>query len=312
MIALQRENRPHDHCDTGALGGFGRGTVGASATARAVYPLLAVLLIVVAATAHGGGRRDAEAAAPADAFAGGMAAGNAQFSGVVTDAAGAPLAAVAVAMCGSACWPAWTDQSGRFFYDSLPAEHYALDVRGASVAGRTLTSVVLPVTLVPGSQELAAPVQLHEAESVAGWPGTMPVRFAGMSLAPEGPVDVAALARATGVESDTETGTIGGAQVPRGAWPEYRLAANEVSYRPLAMWALHPFGVQVGGPLTVRVARPAGAEGEQEDLAFFGVDLLTGGAQWLGPAIAEQDDLHTGPDRGITTLTWIILAVRDS
>lgn len=305
MTALAGERRP--------TGDAGASTLAVLRVTEWAYPLVAVLLIAAAATAHGIGRRDAEAAAPADAFAGGMtAAGNAQFSGVVTDAAGVPLADVAVAMCGSACWPAWTDQSGRFFYDSLPAEHYALDVRGASVAGRTLTSVVLPVTLAPGSQELAAPVQLHEAESVAGWQGTMPVRFAGMSLAPQGPVDVAALARAIGAGSDAETGTIGGAQVPRGAWPEYRLAANEVSYRPLAMWALHPFGVQVGGPLTVRVARPSGTEAAQVDLAFFEVDLLTGGAQWLGPAIAEQDDLHTGPDRGITTLTWIILAVRDS
>ena len=143
---------------------------------------------------------DAEAAMPEEAFANASAYGSdgqagAQFSGVVTDAAGAPLAGVGVAMCGSACWPAWTDESGRFLYESLPVERYALDVRGESVAGRTLTSVVLPVALTAGSQTLGTPLRLHEAELVAGWHGNSPVRFAGISLTPNGPVDVAALAR---------------------------------------------------------------------------------------------------------------------
>ena len=278
---------------------------------RHLTALVAVALLAVTVTACGGGRRHAVAAMPEEAFANASAYGSdeqAQFSGVVTDTAGAPLAGVGVAMCGSACWPAWTDESGRFVYDSLPVERYALDVRGESVAGRTLTSVVLPVTLTAGSQTLGTPLRLHEAESVAEWRGNSPVRFAGISLTPTGPVDVAALARAAGAGS----ATIGGAQVPREAWPEYPLADGEARYRPLAMWALHPFGVPVGGPLTVRVARPAHTAGRDADLAFFSVDPLTGAAHWLGPAIAEQDALRTGPDRGITTLTWIILAERGS
>ena len=279
---------------------------------RNLAVLIAAAFIAVTATAYGGGRRAAEAAIPDGIFASGSAAQDgAQFGGVVNDADGVPLANVAVAMCGSACWPTWTDQSGRFFFPSLPAGRYALDVRGESVAGRTLTSVVLPVTLAPGSREFAAAVQLHEMQSVAGWQGTAPVRFAGLSLAPAGPVDVAALARATDADS-VAAGTIGGAQVPREAWPDYHLAADDVRYRPLAMWALHPFGVRVGGPLTVRVVRPSDTRGREADLAFFSVDLVTGVAQWLGPALAEQNDLSTGPAHGITTLTWIILAERVS
>ena len=110
------------------------------------------------------------ATVPVAAFANDAETGHAQFSGVVIDAVGVPLPEVAVAMCASACWPTTTDNSGRFWYPSLPVERYVLDIRGESVGGRTLTSVVLPVDLTDGGGELP-PVQLHDATAL-DWQGT--------------------------------------------------------------------------------------------------------------------------------------------
>ena len=265
-------------------------------------------LFVASGAAHGRGRNEA-AAGPDAAFANDAETAHAPFSGVVIDTGGVPLPEVAVAMCASACWPTTTDDSGRFFYPSLPVERYVLDVRGESVAGRTLTSVVLPVELNAGGRELP-PVQLHDATAL-DWQGTAPVRFAGLSLVPSGPVDLAALQRAGGAGGNAASAIIGGAQVPRAAWPEYELAAADVRYRPLVMWALYPFGARLGGPLTLHAVRPPELAANDEDLAFFRVDAVTGTAEWLGPALAEHDYLRTGPDRGITTLTWVILAARN-
>ena len=281
---------------------------------------LGVVLAALFATPHpayGRGRGDAhrDAADPGAAFENDAAfassgVGHASFSGVVTDAGGVPLPEVAVAMCASACWPTTTDASGRFLFPSLPVERYVLDVRGESVAGRRLTSVVLPVELPAGGRDLP-PVQLHDA-AAQDWQGTAPVRFAGLSLIPAGPVDLTALRLAAGGgDGGAESAIIGGAEVPPAAWPEYELAAPDARYRPLAMWALYPFGARLGGPLTLHAARPSGLDAHDEELAFFSVDAVTGMAEWLGPALPEQGDLRTGPNRGISTLTWVILAARD-
>ncbi|MDE0228688.1 MAG: carboxypeptidase-like regulatory domain-containing protein [Spirochaetaceae bacterium] len=227
----------------------------------------------------------------------------------MTDAGGAPLPDVSVAMCASACWPTTTDESGRFHYPSLPVERYVLDVRGGSVAGRTLTSVVLPVELTAAGRDLP-PVQLHDATAI-GWEGTEPVEFAGLSLVPSGPVDLGALQRATGAGTGgAASAVIGGARIPPEAWPEYELAAPDARYRPLAMWALHPFGARLKEPLALHAMPPPGFDGDGADLAFFSVDDVTGTAEWLGAALPERGGLRTGPDRGISTLTWVILAAR--
>ena len=278
------------------------------AGAAACLCLVLSALFLSSDAAHGRGRSEA-AAGPDAAFASHAETGHAPFSGVVIDTGRVPLSDVAVAMCASACWPTTTDDSGRFFYPSLPVERYVLDVRGESVAGRTLTSVVLPVELPAGGGELA-PVQLHDATAL-DWEGTAPVRFAGLSLVPAGPVDLAALQRAGGAGATAASATIGGAQIPRAAWPEYELAAAGVPYRPLAMWALYPFGARLGAPLTLHAVRPPELAAHEDDLAFFSVDAVTGTAEWLGPALAEHDYLRTGPDRGITTLTWVILGARN-
>ena len=287
-----------------------RGTAGertATRPAAACACLLLAALLTAPDTALGRGRK--EAVSPESLFTNDQANGHAPFSGTVTDAGGAPLSEVAVAMCASACWPTTTDAAGQFSFPSLPIERYVLDVRGESVAGRVLTSVVLPVELPAGGRELP-PVQLHDATALQ-WHGTAPVRIAGLSLVPAGPVDLGALRRAAGTGGGDAPATIGGAPVPRAAWPEYELAAHDAHYRPLAMWALYPFGARLGGRLALQAARPTelGA-GQEEDLAFFSVDQVTGTAEWLGPAHSEQDHLHSGPDAGITTLTWVILAVR--
>ena len=284
-----------------------RGTSGPAGGRAAVAGLVLTALLGFPDAAHGRGR--SAAAGPDAAFPIDAATGHAPFSGVVIDAGGVPLPEVAVAMCASTCWPATTDDAGRFFYPSLPVERYVLDVRGESVGGRTLTSVVLPVELTDGGGELP-PVQLHDATAL-DWEGTAPVRFAGLSLVPAGPVDLGALQRATGAGGNAASATIGGAQVPRAAWPQYELAAQDVRYRPVAMWALYPFGARLGGPLTLHAARPPELGAHDEDLAFFSVDAVTGTAEWLGPALPEHDYLRTGPDRGISTLTWVILAARD-
>ena len=286
-----------------------RRAAGRSATAAACTCLLLAALIAAPDTVHGRGRSDPAAGAD-DWFIDRDASGHAAFSGMVTDTGSAPLPEVAVAMCASACWPATTDESGRFSYPSLPVERYVLDVRGESVRGRTLTSVVLPVELTDGGRELA-PVQLHDATAVH-WHGDAPVRFGGLSLIPAGPVDLDALRRAAGADTDgtAAPATIGGARVPPAAWPDYELAAQDAHYQPVAMWALYPFGVRLGGPLELRAARPADPAAHDAELAFFSVDAVTGTAQWLGPAVADQDYLRTGPDRGISSLTWVILAAR--
>ena len=271
--------------------------------------LLAAALLAIPDAAHGRGRNDAPAGAD-DVFADQTTTGHAAFSGVVTDTGGEPLSEVAVAMCASACWPTTTDDSGRFSYPSLPIERYVLDVRGESVDGRTLTSMVLPVELTAGGRALP-PLQLHDATALH-WHGTAPVRFAGLSLIPTGPVDLDELRRATGAGTgdDAVPATIGGARVPPAAWPEYALVAQEARYRPVAMWALYPFGARLGGPLELRATPPADVAVPGTDLAFFSVDATTGTATWLGPAVAEHDYLSSGPDRGISTLTWVILAAR--
>ena len=294
---------------SGPTGGRAAGSAaGSPAVAAACVCLVLTALLLSSDTAHGRGRKEA-ATVPVAAFANDAETGHAQFSGVVIDAVGVPLPEVAVAMCASACWPTTTDNSGRFRYPSLPVERYVLDIRGESVGGRTLTSVVLPVDLTAGDGELP-PVQLHDATAL-DWQGTAPVRFAGLSLVPAGPVDLGALQRATGGGSTAAAATIGGARIPRAAWPEYELAAEDVRYRPLAMWALYPFGARPGGPLTLHAVRPPELGAADEDLAFFSVDAVTGTAEWLGPALAEHDYLRTGPDRGISTLTWVILAARN-
>ena len=274
--------------------------------------MLASALLVSPDTAHGRGRSE-PAAGPDAAFAGSAASGNAAaghapFSGVVTDAGGAPLPDVAVAMCASACWPTTTDDSGRFFYPSLPVERYVLDVRGESVAGRTLTSVVLPVELTAAGRELP-PVRLHDAAAV-GWEGTAPVEFAGLTLVPAAPVDLGALQRATGA-GGAASALIGGARIPPAAWPDYELAAHDARYRPVAMWALYPFGARLREPLALHAVPPPEFDGDRGDLAFFSVDDVTGTAEWLGTALPERNGLRTGPAGGISTLTWVILAARN-
>lgn len=286
---------------------------GSRAVAAAGICMLVTALLVSPDIAHGRGRN--EPAAGLDAvFAGSAASGNAevghaQFSGVVTDAVGAPLPEVSVAMCASACWPTTTDESGRFLYPSLPAERYVLDLRGESVAGRTLTSVVLPVELTADGLDLP-PVRLHDATAIR-WEGTAPVQFAGLSLVPAAPVDLGALQRATGAGGSVASAMIGGARIPPEAWPDYELAAQDARYRPLAMWALYPFGARLGEPLALHAVPPPEFDGDSEDLAFFSVDDLTGTAEWLGAALPEHGLLRTGPDGGISTLTWVILAARN-
>jgi len=273
--------------------------------------MLAAGLLASPDTAHGRGRSEPAAGLDA-AFADGTAPGNtgaghAPFGGVVTDAGGAPLPEVSVAMCASACWPTTTDESGRFHYPSLPVERYVLDVRGGSVAGRTLTSVVLPVELTAAGRDLA-PVRLHDATAI-DWQGTAPVEFAGLSLIPSGPVDLGALQRATGAVG-AASALIGGARIPPEAWPEYELAAQDARYRPVAMWALYPFGARLAEPLALHAVPPPGFDRDGADLALFSVDDVTGTAEWLGAALSERGGLRTGPDGGISTLTWVILAAR--
>ena len=266
--------------------------------------LVAVAVAAAAGVAYCGGQRTSgQKDAATAAFALPQGQETARFSGLVVDAVGLPIANVGVAMCGSACWPAWTDADGRFVYEELPVARYALDVRGDAVAERRLTSVVFPVELVAGSQELPAPIRLQEAVSVPAWDGTRPVRFAGLSLVPSAPVDLDALQRAGGAD-------IGGARVPPAAWPSYRLAVDEVPYRPIAMWALRPFGAQAGQRLAVRVAAPAEGIEPGAELAFFSVNLVTGAAEWVGPAVPADEEVRTAAGSGIETLTWIILAAR--
>lgn len=275
-----------------------------SAHSAAVRLALLVLAVLAAATgaAYGRGQRSAEdRGEPAAAFAQPAGAASARFAGLVVDAVGMPIADVYVAMCASACWPARTDADGRFRYEELPVERYALDVRGDTVTERALTSVVFPVELVAGDQELGAPIQLQDAVTVPAWDGVGPARFAGLSLIPSAPVDLSLLDRAGG-------GAIGGAQVPPSGWPSYRLAVDRVPYRPLAMWALRPFGARAGQLLEVRAAVPAQDLESGAEMAFFSVDPVTGAAEWLGPAVPAGDEVGTAAGNGIETLTWIILA----
>lgn len=261
-----------------------------------------VMLAALAGAACNDGPRGAGAdQTPAAAFAQPAGGDQARFAGTVVDGGGAPLANVAVAMCASACWPARTDGQGRFAYEQLPVERYALDVRGDSVAERALTSVVFAVELAAGDQELAVPIRLQEAVSVPEWDGARPVRVAGLSLIPAAPVDLNRLQRAGG-------GVIGGARVPPAGWPDYRLAVDEVPYRPLAMWALRPFGAHAGQRLALRAAAPEPGGGGE--MAFFSVNPVSGAAELLGPAVPVAGGVGTAPGSGVETLTWIILAVR--
>ena len=166
---------------------------------------------------------------------------------------------------------------------------------------------MLPVELTAAGRDLP-PVQLHDATAI-GWEGTAPVEFAGLSLVPAGPVDLGALQRAAGA-GGAASAVIGGARIPPEAWPEYELAAQDARYRPLAMWALYPFGARLGERLALHAAAPPGFDGDAADLAFFSVDDVTGTAEWLGAALPEGGGLRTGPDGGISTLTWVILAAR--
>lgn len=268
---------------------------------------LALLMLAVLAAApgvvYGRGQRSTgnQGQQPAAAFAQPTGGASARFAGLVVDGAGMPIADVYVAMCASACWPARTDAHGRFLYEELPVERYALDVRGDTVTERALTSVVFPVKLVAGAQELGVPIQLQEVVSVPAWDGVEPARFAGLSLIPAAPVDLSLLDRAGG-------GAIGGAQIPPSGWPSYRLAVEQVPYRPLAMWALRPFGARTGQPLEVRAAVPVQDLESGTEMAFFSVDPVTGAAEWLGPAVPVGDEVGTAAGNGIETLTWIILA----
>ena len=273
---------------------------GSGGRARLVLLVLVVLAALAGAVYSRGQRSAGGQGEPAAAFAQPAGGQTARFGGLVVDAGGIPVADVYVAMCASACWPARTDAEGRFAYEELPVERYALDVRGDTVAERALTSVVFPVQLVAGDQELATPIQLQEAVSVPAWDGTGPARFAGLSLIPSAPVDLSVLERGGGA--------IGGARIPPSGWPSYRLAMDQVSFRPLAMWALRPFGARAGQLLEVRAAVPAQARESGTELAFFSVDPVTGAAEWLGPAVPVGDEVGTAAGSGIETLTWIILA----
>ena len=272
-----------------------------SAAGRLALLVLAVLAAVTGAAYGRGQRNGGDRGQPTAAFAQPAGEASARFSGLIVDAVGMPIADVYVAMCASACWPARTGADGRFLYEELPVERYALDVRGDTVTERALTSVVFPVELVAGDQELGAPIQLQDAVSVPAWDGVGPARFAGLSLIPSAPVDLSLLDRAGG-------GAIGGAQVPPSGWPSYRLAVDQVPYRPLAMWALRPFGARAGQLLEVRAAVPAQDLESGTEMAFFSVDPVTGAAEWLGPAVPTGDEVGTAAGNGIDTLTWIILA----
>lgn len=275
-----------------------------------------LLLALVALVAGcGAGDRESEAAAVAGLVEGAgfvdVGGETSRFSGVVLDHAGAPLSGVAVAMCGSACWPARTDGNGRFIFEELPVERYALDVRGESVAERPLTSVVFPVELAAGVQELPAPVRLQDAVPATRWNDTDAMSLSGLVLVPSAGVDLAALER---IDEAAASGAaehrvaFGGARVPAGAWPAYRLVLDDVAYEPVAMWALRPFGVRTGAPVGIRVSHPE--PDAPRELAFFTVDLVTGVAEALGRAVIDGSMVRTEPGRGIETLTMIILAAR--
>ena len=267
----------------------------ATAPRSAALAVLAVLAVpAVFAACGNSGDDNTPVPSLSDAFAeSGLtattAAGTgATVTGVVVDAAGAPLANVPVSMCATACWPGVTDDNGRFRFADLPVEHYAVDVRGDRLAGRLLISTIFPWDVVPGTQSLAAPVRLHVPVMPEGWDGAQPLRVAGLQLTPTQPIDVGELQRLTG------DAAIGAALIPPEDWPNYKLTRDGRAYEPLLMWALRPFGHVLGAPLQVGVDEKL-LRRFDSNTALFHVDVVTGLPRQLS-------------SRTVEVVSWVILA----
>jgi hypothetical protein len=219
--------------------------------------------------------------------------GGATISGVVTDTAGVPLAAVPVSMCATACWPGVTDAAGRFHFPDLPIENYAVDIRGDRVANERLVSTIFPLQTHAGEQELAAPVRLYRANLDLAWDGAEQLNIGGLQLTPRQPLDLAELERFTG------DATISGVAVPAFDWPLYDLRHDGMAYEARAMWALRPFAHALPAALELRSdARTDGSA--VAGAGWFQVDVTTGEGEWLGPAASGGV--------AIDVLSWVILA----
>lgn len=230
------------------------------------------------------------------------------LSGTVVDLSGKPLAGAAVAVCGSACWPATTDNKGAFSLDDLPAETVALDVRGATGMAKTLGVVVFSLTLTSGQHlALKQPVGLPDVgQGTVLTSGAQKVAIdAELTLT----ADRDTLAYPWGITSKY----LAGARVPQAYWPSFTLTHGGASYKALAMWALAPFDVRAsagaGAALGVSIDNSALGLSAGAKAGLFVVVAKTGLASWAAEATVSADGkmLQTAAGQGLDRVTWLIV-----
>ncbi len=226
------------------------------------------------------------------------------LSGLVVDLSGKPLGGAAVAVCGSACWPATTDNKGAFSLDDLPAETVALDVRGATGLSKTLGVVVFSLTLTSGQHlALKQPVGLPDVG-----PGTV-LGSGAQKVAIDAELTLTAdrdkLAYPWGINSKY----LAGARVPQAYWPTFALAHGGTSYKALAMWALAPFDVRASAPMELSIDNSALGLSAGAKVGLFVVVAKTGLASWAAEATVSGDGklLQTAAGQGLDRVTWLIV-----
>lgn len=229
------------------------------------------------------------------------------FSGHVTDSFEKPLTDVSVLLCGSACWMARTETDGTFRFTDVPPEQYKLEVRGHLVSSRDLSTVLFPIQIVAGEQKLLTPIRLLDIVSKPLVDATEGVNIEGLNLKLESMTDLAVLEQASKEENNPE---IGAALVPSSDWPDYSLQSAGRTYSPVTMWALSPFGVDLGIPWSAQVDFQEEIHPGDKTFAFFSVDHITGEAKWLSHAMLNGNKFCTLEGHGIQIFTWLILAVQ--
>jgi hypothetical protein len=226
------------------------------------------------------------------------------LSGTVVDLSGKPLAGAAVAVCGSACWPATTDSKGVFSLSDLPAETVALDVRGSTGMAKTLGVVVFSLTLTSGQHlALKQPVGLPDVGqgTVLGSGAQAVTIDAALTLT----VDRDKLTYPWGINSKY----LAGARVPQAYWPPFALTHGGASYKALAMWALAPFDVRVSAPMELSIDNSALGLSAGAKAGLFVVVAKTGLASWAAEATVSADGklLQTAAGQGLDRVTWLIV-----
>jgi len=229
---------------------------------------------------------------------GGMSPGpTAALSGVVHDTSGAPLQGAAIQLCAEACYLAYTEPDGSFWYQSVPAGHYKLDLRGPARAEVNYGAVNFPLDLAPDDQQvLDAPLVLPvTGDGVPLTGGTQQIAIdSDLTLT----IDADALELPPAVASPY----LAGVRVVPSSYPPNQPPSGTV----VAWWALNPFGTLSSQPIGVSIVNNLGLAAAAP-LAIYTVSDQTGEMDLAAATQVSSDGttiaLNNG--QGLAQISWV-------